>query len=74
MLFFGGLAGYIAKKVGLPILLVAAVNYNDIIHRAVQHGDFSGSGSVKSTLASAMDILVSKYSVPAKERQDKNFK
>uniref|UniRef100_A0A8C3F278 Uncharacterized protein n=1 Tax=Chrysemys picta bellii TaxID=8478 RepID=A0A8C3F278_CHRPI len=41
---------------GLPIQLVAVVNNNDIIHRAIQHGDFSFSGSVTPTLASAMDI------------------
>lgn len=50
-------AGYIAKKMGLPIELVAAVNDNDTVHRAIQYGDFSLSGSVKSTPASAMDIL-----------------
>ncbi|XP_042711519.2 threonine synthase-like 2 isoform X2 [Chrysemys picta bellii] len=49
-------AGYIAQKMGLPIQLVAVVNNNDIMHRAIQHGDFSFSGSVKPTLASAMDI------------------
>ncbi|NWI98905.1 THNS2 protein, partial [Crypturellus undulatus] len=49
-------AGCIAQKMGLPIRLVAVVNSNDIIHRAVQHGDFSLSGSVKATLASAMDV------------------
>uniref|UniRef100_A0A452HL01 Uncharacterized protein n=1 Tax=Gopherus agassizii TaxID=38772 RepID=A0A452HL01_9SAUR len=49
-------AGYIAQQMGLPIQLVAVVNNNDIIHRTIQHGDFSFSGSVKSTLASAMDI------------------
>ncbi|XP_062431092.1 threonine synthase-like 2 isoform X1 [Rhea pennata] len=49
-------AGCIAQKMGLPIRLVAVVNSNDIIHRAVEHGDFSLSGEVKATLASAMDI------------------
>ncbi|KAM9378019.1 threonine synthase-like 2 [Phaethornis superciliosus] len=49
-------AGCIAQKMGLPIQLVTVVNSNDIIHRTVQHGDFSVSESVKSTLASAMDI------------------
>ncbi|NXV74479.1 THNS2 protein, partial [Atlantisia rogersi] len=49
-------AGCIAQKMGLPIQLVAVVNSNDIVHRAVQHGDFSLSESVKATLASAMDI------------------
>uniref|UniRef100_A0A8V0YNB1 Threonine synthase like 2 n=1 Tax=Gallus gallus TaxID=9031 RepID=A0A8V0YNB1_CHICK len=52
-------AGCIAQKMGLPIQLVAAVNSNDIIHRTVKDGDFSLSGCVKATLASAMDIQVS---------------
>ncbi|KAM6202352.1 threonine synthase-like 2 [Rhynchocyon petersi] len=51
-------AGCIAWKMGLPIRLVATVNCNDIIHRTVQHGDFSLSKGIKSTLASAMDIQV----------------
>uniref|UniRef100_A0A8D0GL75 Uncharacterized protein n=1 Tax=Sphenodon punctatus TaxID=8508 RepID=A0A8D0GL75_SPHPU len=41
---------------GLPVRLVTVVNDNDIIHRAIQHGDFSLSGGTKTTLASAMDI------------------
>ncbi|NXI80151.1 THNS2 protein, partial [Rhipidura dahli] len=49
-------AGCIAQKMGLPIRLVTAVNSNDIIHRTVQHGDFSLAESTKATLASAMDI------------------
>ncbi|XP_041909528.1 threonine synthase-like 2 isoform X3 [Corvus kubaryi] len=49
-------AGCIAQKMGLPIRLVAVVNSNDIIHRTVQHGDFSLAESVKATLAPAMDI------------------
>lgn len=52
------LAGCIAQKMGLPIQLVTVVNSNDIIHRTVQHGDFSLADSVKATLASAMDIQV----------------
>ncbi|XP_045440146.1 threonine synthase-like 2 isoform X3 [Pipistrellus kuhlii] len=51
-------AGCIAQKMGLPVHLVAAVNCNDIIHRAVQRGDFSLSEAVKPTFASAMDIQV----------------
>ncbi|XP_051698643.2 threonine synthase-like 2 isoform X1 [Oryctolagus cuniculus] len=51
-------AGCIAQKMGLPIRLVVAVNRNDIIHRAVQQGDFSLSAAVTPTLASAMDIQV----------------
>ncbi|XP_063781154.1 threonine synthase-like 2 isoform X1 [Pseudophryne corroboree] len=48
-------AGCIAQKMGLPIQLVAGVNRNDIIHRTVQHGDFS-LRDTEVTLASAMDI------------------
>ncbi|KAG9469573.1 hypothetical protein GDO78_020202 [Eleutherodactylus coqui] len=48
-------AGCITQKMGLPIQLVAGVNSNDIIHRTVQHGDFS-LGNTERTLASAMDI------------------
>ncbi|XP_072807609.1 threonine synthase-like 2 isoform X5 [Vicugna pacos] len=51
-------AGCIAQKMGLPIHLAVVVNCNDIIHRTVQRGDFSLSGAVKPTLASAMDIQV----------------
>ncbi|XP_053832186.1 threonine synthase-like 2 isoform X3 [Vidua macroura] len=49
-------AGCIAQKMGLPIRLITVVNSNDIVHRTVQHGDFSLAESVKATLASAMDI------------------
>ncbi|OWK62439.1 Threonine synthase-like 2 [Lonchura striata] len=49
-------AGCIAQKMGLPVRLVTVVNSNDIIHRTIQHGDFSVAESVKATLASAMDI------------------
>ncbi|MGH0188138.1 UNVERIFIED_CONTAM: hypothetical protein FKN15_027688 [Acipenser sinensis] len=49
-------AGCVAVKMGLPVRLVAVVNENDIIHRAVQLGDFSLSESVKHTLAPAIDI------------------
>ncbi|KAM3940412.1 threonine synthase-like 2 isoform 2-T3 [Leptodactylus fuscus] len=48
-------AGCIAQKMGLPIQLVAVVNSNDIIHRTIEHGDFS-LGNTEMTLASAMDI------------------
>ncbi|XP_069488301.1 threonine synthase-like 2 [Ambystoma mexicanum] len=49
-------AGCVAQKMGLPIRLVVGVNSNDIVHRTIQHGDFSLAGGVQSTLASAMDI------------------
>ncbi|XP_004844607.1 threonine synthase-like 2 isoform X3 [Heterocephalus glaber] len=51
-------AGCLAQKMGLPVRLVAAVNHNDIIHRAIQRGDFSLSAAVRPSLASAMDIQV----------------
>ncbi|XP_051749630.1 threonine synthase-like 2 isoform X2 [Ctenopharyngodon idella] len=49
-------AGCIMKLMGIPLRLVAMVNANDIVHRAVQSGDFSMSNSVKQTLAPAIDI------------------
>lgn len=63
------LAGCIAQKMGLPIRLVVAVNRNDIIHRAVQQGDFSLSEAVTPTLASAMDIQVGLWGRVGKGRQ-----
>ncbi|XP_027716978.1 threonine synthase-like 2 [Vombatus ursinus] len=51
-------AGCIAQEMGLPIRLATVVNHNDIIHRTVQQGDFSLSGTTSPTLASAMDIQV----------------
>lgn len=60
------LAGYFAKRMGLPIdKLVIATNENDILDRFMKSGRYeqehpvSGSGAVKGTLAPAMDILVS---------------
>ncbi|XP_007254050.3 threonine synthase-like 2 [Astyanax mexicanus] len=49
-------AGCIVKRMGIPLRLVAVVNSNDILHRAVQNGDFSMAQSVKQTLAPAIDI------------------
>lgn len=46
------------KLMGIPLRLVAVVNSNDIVHRALQSGDFSMSDSVKQTLAPAIDIQV----------------
>ena len=48
-------AGYLAKKMGLPIdKLIVATNENDILHRAISKGDYV-SKEVKETLSS-MDI------------------
>ena len=49
-------AGYIAKKMGLPInKLIVATNENDILHRAISKGDYI-SKKVKETLSPSMDI------------------
>lgn len=52
-------AGYLAKKMGLPInKLVVATNENDILHRFISNNDYSKQG-VHHTVAPAMDIQVS---------------
>ncbi|MEM9437340.1 MAG: threonine synthase [Pseudomonadota bacterium] len=52
-------AGYIAKKMGLPIKrLVVATNRNDILHRALSNGDYV-TGEVHPTITPSMDIQVS---------------
>lgn len=52
-------AGYVAKKMGLPIArLIVATNVNDILHRALAGGDYS-TGAVTPTAAPSMDIQVS---------------
>ena len=49
-------AGYLAKKMGLPIdKLIVATNENDILHRAISKGDYV-SRKVKETLSPSMDI------------------
>ena len=52
-------AGYIAKKMGLPIdKLVIATNRNDILDRALRTGDYRTNG-VTPTISPSMDIQVS---------------
>ncbi len=52
-------AGYVAAQMGLPIKqLIVATNVNDILHRALQNGDYS-AGTVTPTAAPSMDIQVS---------------
>jgi threonine synthase len=52
-------AGYIARKMGLPIdQLVIATNQNDILHRAITTGDYTTDG-VKPSISPSMDIQVS---------------
>ncbi len=49
-------AGYLAKKMGLPIdKLIVATNENDILHRAITKGDYV-SEKVRETLSPSMDI------------------
>ena len=52
-------AGYVARKMGLPIeKLVIATNQNDILHRAMTTGDYLTDG-VKPSISPSMDIQVS---------------
>ena len=52
-------AGYIARKMGLPIeKLVIATNQNDILHRAISTGDYVKDG-VRASISPSMDIQVS---------------
>ena len=49
-------AGYLAKKMGLPIdKLLVATNENDILHRAISRGEYI-SKEVKETSSPSMDI------------------
>lgn len=52
-------AGYIARRMGLPIdKLVVATNQNDILHRALSSGGYITDG-VKPSISPSMDIQVS---------------
>ena len=52
-------AGYIARKMGLPIeKLVIATNQNDILDRVLRSGDYVTDG-VKPSISPSMDIQVS---------------
>jgi threonine synthase len=52
-------AGYIAKKMGLPIdRLVIATNQNDILDRTIRGGEYRTNG-VKPSISPSMDIQVS---------------
>ena len=51
-------AGYLAKKMGLPInKLIVATNQNDILHRAISNGIYEVE-NVFETLSPSMDIQV----------------
>jgi threonine synthase len=52
-------AGYIARRMGLPIdQLIIATNQNDILDRAMKSGDYKTDG-VKPSISPSMDIQVS---------------
>ena len=52
-------AGYVAKKMGLPMgKLIVATNENDILQRVINSGQYKPS-EVKSSLSPSMDIQVS---------------
>ena len=51
-------AGYLAKKMGLPInKLVVATNQNDILHRAISKGTYEIE-KVSETISPSMDIQI----------------
>ena len=51
-------AGYLAKKLGLPIdKLIVATNKNDILHRAISEGDYTQK-KVEETNTPSMDIQI----------------
>ncbi|MGE5329350.1 MAG: threonine synthase [Deltaproteobacteria bacterium] len=58
---FGNImAGYYAKKMGLPInKLIIATNQNDVLARFVKTGVYDASKDLKTTISPSMDILVS---------------
>ena len=52
-------AGYVAKKMGLPInKLIVATNENDILQRVINSGEYKPS-QVKPSLSPSMDIQIS---------------
>ena len=51
-------AGYLAKKLGLPInKLIVATNQNDILHRAISEGKYETT-HVSETISPSMDIQI----------------
>ena len=51
-------AGYLAKKLGLPInKLIVATNQNDILHRAISKGKYEAE-HVSETISPSMDIQI----------------
>jgi len=58
---FGNImAGYYAKRMGLPInKLIIATNENDVLARFVKTGVYNATKELKTTISPSMDILVS---------------
>lgn len=53
------LAGYFAKRMGLPIeQLIIATNANDILHRFISHNQYERQ-TLQHTLSPSMDIMIS---------------
>ena len=51
-------AGYLSKKMGLPInKLIVATNQNDILHRTISNGNYEAE-KVKETNSPSMDIQI----------------
>ena len=51
-------AGYLSKKMGLPInKLIVATNQNDILHRAISNGNYEAE-TVSETISPSMDIQI----------------
>ena len=51
-------AGYLSKKMGLPInKLIVATNQNDILHRAIYNGNYEAE-NVTETISPSMDIQI----------------
>ena len=51
-------AGYLAKKIGLPInKFIVATNQNDILHRAISKGTYE-MNNVSETISPSMDIQI----------------
>jgi threonine synthase len=51
-------AGYLSKKMGLPInKLIVATNQNDILHRAISKGKYE-TETVSETISPSMDIQI----------------
>ena len=54
------LAGYLAKKMGLPIdRLICASNENNVLTDFIQTGIYNANRSFKTTISPSMDILIS---------------